>query len=119
MVDGAGAWYILARVVVPLSKPVLATIALFTIVTQWNDFFQGLVLSTGEKFYPLQTYIKQLNFPGGHLHHDRGADQAGIHDVQYHHERSKNLHFHGTGIVYLSVFTKYFVSGITLGGVKE
>ena len=62
MVDGAGAWYILARVVVPLSKPVLATIALFTIVTQWNDFFQGLVLSTGEKYYPLQTYIKQLIF---------------------------------------------------------
>ena len=62
MFDGAGAWYILARVFVPLSKPVLATIALFTIVTQWNDFFQGLVLSTGEKYYPLQTYIKQLIF---------------------------------------------------------
>lgn len=57
MVDGAGTWYVLLRIIVPLSKPVIATIALFTIVGHWNDFFQGLVLSTGEDNYPLQTYI--------------------------------------------------------------
>lgn len=49
IVDGAGAWLILLRVIIPISKPVIATVTLFTIVNYWNEFFQGLVLSTTEK----------------------------------------------------------------------
>ena len=60
IVDGAGAWLILLRVIIPISKPVIATVTLFTIVHYWNEFFQGLVLSTTEKMYPLQTYIQQM-----------------------------------------------------------
>ena len=59
-VDGAGEWRILFKVIVPCSIPVLATLILFTSVGYWNEFFQGLVLSSGEKHYPLQTYIKQM-----------------------------------------------------------
>lgn len=119
MVDGAGAWYILLRVVVPLSKPVLATIALFTIVGHWNEFFQGLVLSTGEEHYPLQTYIKQLIFQ--------------LDTTQMTAEQIKQMSMMSNTTlnaakIFISMIPilciypflqKYFVTGITLGGVKE
>ena len=119
MVDGAGAWYILLRIVVPLSKPVLATIALFTIVAQWNEFFQGLVLSTSATHYPLQTYIKQLVF-------QLDASQMTAEQLKQMTMMS-NTTLNAAKIFISMVpvlciypfLQKYFVTGITLGGVKE
>lgn len=119
MVDGAGAWYILANIIVPLSKPVIATIALFTIVSHWNDFFQGLVLSTGEKYYPLQTYIKQLIFQ---------IDTSSMTAEQIKQASLMSNTTLNAAKIFISMIPvlciypflqKYFVTGITLGGVKE
>ena len=119
MVDGAGPWYILVRIVVPLSKPVLATIALFTIVGQWTEFFQGLVLSTGEEFYPLQTYIKQLIFQ---------LDTSQMTAEQIKQAATMSNTTLNAAKIFISMMPilciypflqKYFVTGITLGGVKE
>lgn len=59
-VDGAGPWRVLFQIVVPCSVPIIATMVLFISVGYWNEFFQGLVLSTSDKNYPLQTYIQQM-----------------------------------------------------------
>ncbi|HAH63141.1 MAG TPA: ABC transporter permease [Treponema sp.] len=59
-VDGAGPWRILIMIIVPCSVPVIATMILFVSVGYWNEFFQGLVLSSGDRHYPLQTYIQQM-----------------------------------------------------------
>lgn len=46
-IDGAGHWRILVSIIVPLSKPILATLTLITIVSQWNSFLWPLVITTG------------------------------------------------------------------------
>ena len=55
-----GAWRTPWQIVVPISKPVIATIVLFVSVEYWNEYFQGLVLMNKESNYPLQTYIRQI-----------------------------------------------------------
>lgn len=49
-IDGANSWDILWKLLVPLSKPVIATVAVFTFIDQWNEFFEPFIfLSTPEK----------------------------------------------------------------------
>ncbi len=59
-IDGAGQWTILWKIVVPLSKPVIATIALFCMVGHWNDWFSAFIYIGSPKGYPLQTYLYSL-----------------------------------------------------------
>ena len=119
MIDGAGSWYILVKVVIPLSKPVIATIALFTIVAHWNDFFQGLVLSTSTEHYPLQTYINQLVFQ---------MDTTNMTSEELMKLSTMSNTTLNAAKIFVSMIPmlciypflqKYFVTGITLGGVKE
>ena len=101
LVDGAGPWKCLTSIFIPLAKPVIATIALFTIVQYWNEFFQGMVLSTNQSNYPLQTYIQQVQ-----KLNNQSLDAAKIVIAM---------------IPVLAVYPflqKYFVTGITLGSVK-
>ena len=76
-IDGGGPWRNLISICIPLAKPMVATIALFTMVMYWNEFFQGMVLSTRESSYPLQTYIQQMGSNSGLFHNERGSDRAG------------------------------------------
>ncbi|KAF6612981.1 carbohydrate ABC transporter permease, partial [Paenibacillus sp. EKM208P] len=60
-IDGANPLQVLFKVYVPVSIPALATVALFSIVGTWNDFFSGLIYMTQVSNYPLMTYIQSLN----------------------------------------------------------
>jgi putative aldouronate transport system permease protein len=58
--DGAGPWYMLLKIFLPLSLPSLATVTLFSVVGHWNAFFDGMIFMRNMEYYPLQTYIQQL-----------------------------------------------------------
>ena len=61
-IDGAGEIRIFVRIVLPLSLPVLATMALFSTINYWNDWFNALLFITNEDKYPLQyLMIRVLN----------------------------------------------------------
>ncbi|KRE69731.1 carbohydrate ABC transporter permease [Paenibacillus sp. Soil750] len=58
--DGAGPIRILLQIIVPLSKPMLAALGLFTAVGHWNDWFSGAFYVTDQLLIPVQTFLQQL-----------------------------------------------------------
>ena len=118
-VDGAGEWRILFRIVVPCAIPVLATLILFTSVGYWNEFFQGLVLSSGERHYPLQTYIKQMvvSIQTTNLSMDQIEKMDKLSNKSL--DAAKIFIAMIPMLVVYPFLQKYFVNGIMLGAVKE
>ena len=60
IVDGASQWRILWQIFVPTSKAALATVALYSTVYHWNEWFNGIIYSRGPEQYPLQSYMRTI-----------------------------------------------------------
>lgn len=58
--DGCGYWATFFRIVLPLSGPVIATLALFTAVFHWNDWFFPSIYITSENLVPIQTLLQKV-----------------------------------------------------------
>lgn len=58
--DGANQLQILIRIFIPLSKPSIATVTLFSLVYHWNSWFDGLIYSNYTQHYPLQSYLQTM-----------------------------------------------------------
>ena len=58
--DGIGPLGMLVQIYIPLAKPAIATVSLFSIVNHWNSFFDGMLLMNTPEKMPLQTYIQSL-----------------------------------------------------------
>lgn len=118
VIDGASEWTILTRVVLPISKPGLATVALFCIVNHWNDYFQGLIYMRTPSKYPLQTYIQQLTIDVSEI-----TDPQQLIYFMTISTRTLNAAKIVVATVPLLVIypflQRYFVTGIVIGAVKE
>ena len=70
-IDGASNWTVFSRIVLPLSKPILATIGLFAGVRAWNDFFSPLLYLHDKEFWPLTIVLRNVvmlaTFPQGEV----------------------------------------------------
>ncbi len=58
--DGAGHWRILFQIFLPLSKPVLSVLVLFSAFNHWNSWFDGMLYINSASKYPLQTYLQTI-----------------------------------------------------------
>jgi putative aldouronate transport system permease protein len=118
-IDGAGTMTIYLRLILPLTKPILATIAIFTAVLQWNSFIDTFILMTDSRLYTLQymlyEFLNQNKFPPimpGNLWDPSRVLTA------------TSMKMTMSMVVVLPIlfvyplFQRYFVKGIMLGAVK-
>ncbi len=119
--DGASLWQVLWKIVVPLSTPALATIALFSAVGHWNSWFDGLVLMSDPKNYPLQSYLQTVVVTRdmGLYQHATKEQLEMLQSISDRTTKAAQIFIATLPILLAYPFLqRYFVKGLTLGGVK-
>jgi putative aldouronate transport system permease protein len=119
--DGASDATILYQIVLPLSKPVLATVGLFMAVAYWNDWFLGAMLLDFAKFKPLALII--LKMVNNIQNIQQAVKQPGV-SINMSEIPSLSIQMAtalitiGPIILVYPFVQQYFVKGLTLGAVK-
>ena len=103
-IDGAGEFFIFNKIALPIMKPAIATQAIFSFVSSWNNLFTPLVLLTNKEKYTMPIMVSLLR--GDIYKTEYGSVYLGL-----------ALTVLPLIIVYL-LLSKYIISGVALGGVK-
>ncbi|GHV88647.1 putative ABC transporter permease protein YtcP [Spirochaetia bacterium] len=122
--DGAGILTVFFKIILPVSKPILATIAIFAAVNQWNAFQDTLLLVTDRKLYTLQfvlyQYLNQTSSLASIMNSSGGVSESLLANMQ----TMTSVRMTVTIIVVAPVllvypiFQRFFVKGIMIGAVK-
>ena len=121
LIDGCNEAHILFRIILPLSKPVLATVALWIAVFRWNDFTQPMLYLLSRRLFTLQVVLREIvliNNPALY-----GLEGAAIDDTMIDVVTSSLQYgviiFATLPIIFIYPFLqKHFVKGVMLGSVK-
>ncbi len=121
-IDGASQLRIFTTVVLPISTPVLATIALFLTFGYWNDWFQSSLYITNPKLVSLQALLNNMM---RNLDYIAKNPSAGLSMQQYRNQMpSESVRMAIAVVIVVPIacaypfFQKYFISGLTIGAVK-
>ena len=125
-IDGANNYQILLNIYLPSSKPILAVIAVYTIVGVWNSWFSSMVYLPVEKWQPLQMHLRRI------LVLMQGIDMSAANMGPEYAEEIAAIKLSSIQIRYAMIifttlpviftypfFQKYFVKGVMLGSLKE
>ncbi len=117
-IDGAGPIRTLIQIYLPLSKPVLATLALFYAVGRWNGFSDALLyIKKTRELYPIQLYLYNIlqNASSGEAAAQEGFAMPGLSETL----KMASVMFATVPILLVYPWLqRYFVSGVTIGAVK-
>jgi putative aldouronate transport system permease protein len=117
-IDGAGFVQILLKIYLPLSTPVIATLSLFYAVGRWNGFSDALMYMNNRKFYPIQLLLYNIinNFMQVEVATQEGFSAPGLSETL----KAATVMFATIPILLIYPWLqRYFISGVTLGAVKE
>ena len=117
-IDGASYFKILTSIYVPLSKPVFATLALFYAVGRWNGYSDALMYVTDSKLFPLQLLLYNVlnSINSVEVQTLEGFSSPGLSESL----KAAIVMFSTVPILMIYPWLqKYFIHGVTLGGVKE
>lgn len=126
MVDGAGYFRVLFQIVMPLSTPIVATVALFSIVGQWNNFQEPLMFLNKQDMWPIQLMLRRLvvdnEMTGSGMRQaaNIATGDASINRVGYYEALKMAAIVTSIGPVVLvyPFVQKYFEKGMLIGSVK-
>ena len=117
-IDGASFFRILASIYVPLSKPVMATLALFYAVGRWNGYSDALMYVKKPEYYPLQLLLYNIlnNINSVEVATQEGFSAPGLSESL----KAAIVMFSTIPILCIYPFLqKYFIHGVMVGAVKE
>ena len=119
-VDGASELFICFRIVMPLSKPVLASIGFLFLVDKWNDWMTSMLYIRDPKLYSLQYLLQRILNEAEYLRQlaDTGALMGGEVFPTESFRYAMALVAAGPVLLIFPFFQKHFAKGMTLGGVK-
>lgn len=120
-VDGASDPYILAKIVVPLSAPIIATIALFAAVGYWNSYFSAIIYTRRQALWPVQLVLREIIMAANtaFINADGNMAEANMKNIPL-----DSLRYAALIVVMLPIMCiypfmqKYFAKGVMLGAVK-
>lgn len=122
MIDGASQTRTLFGIVIPLSKPVIATVALLTFLAKWNSWFESMLYIKNQELVSLQYFLQRIM---RNIQLMKESSESGIQmnqasaDIPGETARmAMAVLVAGPALFVFPFFQKYFVKGLTVGGVK-
>jgi putative aldouronate transport system permease protein len=115
LIDGASEFRILRSIILPLSKPALASIGLFYFIGHWNSFFIPMIYLNDPKLYPLQVVLREM------LHFGAVQENSLIDKSTITPQSMKNATIFVSMVPVLLIYPyaqKYFAKGVLLGSEK-
>ena len=110
-IDGMNTYQIFLKIIIPLSKPIIATMCLFYMVTMWNEWFTPMLYLDSKDKWPVALYVRQL-VEGANNTEIGSSDASSV-------QATVTMVLTSIPIICVYPFVqKYFVQGMTIGAVK-
>lgn len=123
-IDGANQAQTFFKIILPLSKPILAVLALYAFVGQWNSYFNALMYLNNGQYYPLQLVLRTILLTAQSLQTSQAISIENLNEMAQQQKVADMIKY---GVIVVSTapllivfpfFQKYFAQGIMVGSIK-